>query len=151
MAAVDPADIDGLGIFQDFAYPDLERLSRYLEPVHVSGGKVLFNEGEKGEEMLILLEGRISISKQGDRGHHILTYVGRGKIVGDMALLDREPRSATCVAETDCELLSLTQTSLERMTTQDPPLAFRFMRALARTLSRRLRLASGVLTEQVVG
>lgn len=151
MTSADPAELDGLGIFQGFAYPDLERLSRYLEPLQVEQNAILFNEGEPGQDMLILLEGRIAISKRGDRGEHLLSYAGRGKIVGDMALLDREPRSATCRAETDCRLLRLSQDALNQMASQDPPLAFRFVRALARLLSRRLRRTSGVLTEQVVG
>ncbi|MBD8524486.1 cyclic nucleotide-binding domain-containing protein [Pseudomarimonas arenosa] len=148
---VDAADIDGLSIFQGLAYPDLELLCRYLHPLTVHQGNVLFSEGDPGDEMLILLSGTIAISKQGDRGQHLLSYAERGKIVGDMALLDREPRSATCVAETDCQLLSLSQSALDKMASQHPPLAFRFMRALARLLSRRLRRTSGVLTEQVVG
>lgn len=151
MSAVDAGQIDGLSFFQGFAYPDLELLCGYLQPRSVAAGEVIFTEGEPGEDMLILLSGRVAVHKGGERGQHLLSYEGHGRVIGDMALLDREPRSATCLADSACELLSLKAASLERMASEHPALAFRFMRALAGMLSRRLRRTSGVLAEYLVG
>ncbi|MGE5493150.1 MAG: hypothetical protein ACM31P_17915, partial [Actinomycetota bacterium] len=52
--------IDGLDLFQDFAYHDLEILSRHLGQTSVDKGEVIFNEGDPGSFMLILIDGRIS-------------------------------------------------------------------------------------------
>jgi CRP-like cAMP-binding protein len=64
-----------------------------------------------------------------------------------MALIDQERRSATCRAESDCELLTISTESLHKLSVEHPRLAYRFMFCLARLLSRRLRRTSGMLVE----
>jgi CRP-like cAMP-binding protein len=113
----------------------------------VKRGEVVFNEGDPGNNMLILVDGKLSVFKGGESGRHLLSYEGRGRIVGEMSLLDHERRSATCVAESDCELLTLGSDGLERMAAEHPALAYRFMYRLARLLSKRLRKTSGMLVE----
>jgi CRP/FNR family transcriptional regulator, cyclic AMP receptor protein len=142
--------IDGLEFFQGFAYRELETVSRYLSYRTADKAEIIFNEGDPGTYMLILIEGRVSILKAGEHGRHLLSYEGRGRIVGDMALIDRELRSATCVAETECEFLSLNHEGLDRLAVEHPGLAYRFMFCLARLLSRRLRRTSGVLAEHLM-
>lgn len=142
--------IDGLEFFQGYAYRDLETFSRYLGHRKASAGEVIFDEGDPGSYMLILIEGRVSILKAGESGRHLLSYEGRGRIIGDMALIDHELRSATCVADNDCEFLALNHDALDRLAAEYPPLAYRFMFSLARLLSRRLRRTSGVLAEHLM-
>jgi CRP/FNR family cyclic AMP-dependent transcriptional regulator len=142
--------IDGLEFFQEFAYPELEALSRYFRQSSVGKGSVIFDEGEPGTSMLILIDGRISIYKTGENGRHLLSYEGRGRVIGEMALLDRERRSAQCVADTDCELLAIDHAGLERLSKEHPLLAYRFMSSLARLLSKRLRRTSGMLAEYLM-
>lgn len=139
--------IDGLEFFQAFPFRDLEILSGYFGQMSVAKDDVIFNEGDPGTFMLILIEGRISIYKTSDSGRHLLSHEVRGRIVGEMALLDQERRSAQCVAETACELLTITQAGLEKLAEEHPHLAYRFMHSLARLLSKRLRRTSGVLAE----
>lgn len=139
--------IDGLDFFQDYSYKELEILSRYLGQTSVEKGEVIFNEGDPGSFMLILIEGRISIYKSGENGRHLLSYEGKGRIIGEMALLDRERRSAQCVADTPCEVLTLNHEGLERLAAEHPMLGYRFMFSLARLLSKRLRRTSGMLAE----
>lgn len=139
--------IDGLDLFQDFAYHDLEILSRHLGQTSVDKGEVIFNEGDPGSFMLILIDGRISIYKSGESGRHLLSYEGKGRIIGEMALLDRERRSAQCVAETACEFVTINHEGLDRLAADYPVVAYRFMLALARLLSKRLRRTSGILAE----
>lgn len=142
--------IDGLDFFQDFSYPELETLGRYFRQTSLDQGTVIFNEGDPGTSMLILIEGKISIYKAGESGRHLLSYEGKGRVIGEMALLDHERRSAQCVAETDCELLAIDHASLEKLSKEHSPLAYRFMFSLARLLSKRLRRTSGMLAEYLV-
>ncbi|MBK7005337.1 MAG: cyclic nucleotide-binding domain-containing protein [Burkholderiales bacterium] len=107
----------------------------------------MFEEGDPGDTMLILAEGKLSIFKGGEHGTQLLSHEGRGRMVGEMALLDNERRSATCVADTDCEVLSLSLEGLSRMSRETPLLAYKFMFSLARILSRRLRKTSGLLVD----
>lgn len=142
--------LDGLELFRDFTYGELKIISRFLIFETKAAGEVIFNEGDPGTFMLILAEGRVSVFKGGEQGKHLLSYEGRGRFLGEMALLDRELRSATCVTETACKILTLDQGTLDRMENDCPRLAYRFTLCLARLLSRRLRKASGMLVEYLV-
>lgn len=140
--------LDDLELFQGlFAYPELECLASYMNTLTVRKGEVIFNEGDKGGYMLILIDGKMEVSKSGDGGLHLLSYEGKGRVLGEMALIDRETRSATCVASTDCEMVSLSTDSLEKLATTHPPVAYKLMFVLARLLSRRLRRTSGLLAD----
>lgn len=142
--------LDGLELFTEFSYPDLKVIGRYMTQVTKKQGELIFSEGDPGDHMLILIEGKLSIFKGGEHGTHLLCHEGRGRIVGEMALLDHERRSASCVADSNCEMLILNETSLQRMVAEAPILAYRFMFGLAKLLSRRLRRTSGMLVEYLV-
>lgn len=140
--------LDQLELFQsDFSYKELEAIGRYMSFRSAYRREIIFNEGDPGSHMLILISGRMEISKSGDGGLHLLSYEGKGRILGEMALIDHEPRSATCVAASDCEMLSLNHDGLERLLADSPALAYKLMFLLARLLSRRLRRTSGLLAD----
>lgn len=139
--------LDGLELFNDFTYSELEVIARYLSLEDAKEGKVIFREGEKGNFMLILTSGRIAIYKDSGHGDQLLSNEVRGRVIGEMALLDYEPRSATCVADTDCEMLVFTQSGLKRLTNDHPAIAYHFMFYLARLLSKRLRRTSGIVAD----
>lgn len=143
--------LDGLDLFAAFSYAELKAIGRHMDLLRREKGSVIFNEGDPGDYMLILAEGKLAVFKGGEHGSQLLSYEGRGRLVGEMALLDHERRSATCVAETDCVFLTLNAAGLEAMAHEHPLLAYRFTHALARLLSRRLRKTSGMLVEFMVG
>ena len=139
--------LDELDLFQGFAYPELEIIARYLHFEEVEQGTAIFSEGDPGNYMFILVKGRISILKGGEHGGQLLSHEVPGRIIGEMTLLDQERRSATCLADTDCELLSLTSDNLKKLATESPTVSYRFMFCLARLLSRRLRRVSGIMAD----
>jgi CRP-like cAMP-binding protein len=139
--------LDGLELFKDFTYPELKTIAGYLSYRCVKQDEIVFNEGDAGNYMLILVEGTLAVFKRGEVGRHLLSYEGRGRVVGEMALIDHERRSATCMATTDSELMTLAIDGLQRMAAEHPGIAYRFMNALAYLLSRRLRRTSGKLVE----
>lgn len=139
--------LDEIDIFQDFSYAELELLSRYLRLEEIKRGDVVFREGERGNYMMIMLSGRMAIFKGGANAQHLLSYEGRGRIVGEMALIDHELRSATCIAEESCEMLTLTQDSLKKLASEQPAVAYHFMLFMARLLSKRLRRVSGMMAD----
>ena len=142
------ADIlDELDLFQDFPYSELEIVGRYLHLEDIVKGAEIFREGDPGTYMLILVEGSISIFKGSEHGRQLLSHEERGRIIGEMAMLDQERRSATCVAETDCELLTLSGEKLKLFAAEHPAVAYRFMFCIARLLSRRLRRVSGMMAD----
>ena len=139
--------LDGLELFKGFSYPELKTIASYLTFLQVKKDEIIFNEGDAGNHMLILVKGSLAVFKGGELGRHLLSYDGRGRVVGEMALIDQERRSATCMASTNCELMILSTDGLTRMATGHPGLAYRFMFSLASLLSRRLRRTSGMLVE----
>jgi len=139
--------LDEIELFQDFAYPELEVISRYLRLEDADAKSIIFKEGERGNYMVILLSGRIGIYKGGVRHLQLLSQEGRGRIVGEMSLLDNELRSATCIAEEHCELLTMTQESLKKLAREHTAVAYHFMLHLARFLSKRLRRVSGMMAD----
>ena len=139
------ADIlDELAVFQGFPYGDLATIAAYLNLEQVPKGEVIFSEGDPGTYLLILCQGRVAIFKGGEHGSQLLSLEERGRIVGEMALLDHESRSASCIADTDCELLILSEENLKKLAAEHSAVAYRLMLCIARLLSRRLRRASGI-------
>src|SRR6185436_8031956 len=77
--------------------------------------EVVFHEKEIGDSLFIILHGRVKVAIFGDDGKEVtLSILGDGDFFGEMALLDQEPRSATIIAEEDCELLSLQRDDFTR-------------------------------------
>jgi CRP/FNR family transcriptional regulator, cyclic AMP receptor protein len=140
--------LDNLELFQGlFSYQELETLGRFMAFQTVTQREVIFHEGDPGDYMMILVEGRMEVSKSGDGGLHLLSYEGRGRVLGEMALLDHEPRSATCVAATDCDLLTLNEEGMAKLVQDYPGIAYKVVYLLAKLLSRRLRRTSGLLAD----
>jgi CRP/FNR family cyclic AMP-dependent transcriptional regulator len=141
--------LDGLELFADFSYPELQHIGRFVGYQGLKQGEVVFREGDPGSFMLILVEGQLSIYKGGEHGQRLLSYEGRGRVVGEMALLDHERRSATCIVDKDSLFITFDHTGLEQLAEHYPGLAYHFMLSLARLLSKRLRRTSGLLVEHL--
>lgn len=131
-------------------FPPAEILSaaRYFSINHVEEGDVIFNEGDKGTFMCIITEGNVSVQKANQDNENIeMAILQKDRTIGEMAVLDGERRSATCIAATDCTLLILSRDSLEKMIAESPKIAAKVIRAIAVSLSRRLRMADGQLVD----
>lgn len=140
--------LDELELFHGFfSFPELKCMSSCMNIISAKKDDVIFREGEKGGYMLILLEGKMQVSKSGDGGLHLLSFEGKGRVLGEMALIDHETRSATCVAAVDCEMVSLSADNLEKLVAEHPRIAYKLMFVLARLLSRRLRRTSALLAD----
>ncbi len=138
-------------LFRDFQTVDLRSVARYFRAVTINKGEIIFQEGDIGTFMCVVSAGNISVTKFDSDGHLVeLTMLRRGRVFGEMAVLDGEYRSATCVAAEDCVLLILSRDSLSKMELDVPSTAARVIRALAVSLSRRLRLADGKLVDQQI-
>ena len=67
---------------------------------HLRSGEVLFKEGAQGDEMYLIRSGKIRIVKDLEGTQKTLAVIGEGEFFGEMALLDKRPRSASAIAET---------------------------------------------------
>jgi CRP/FNR family cyclic AMP-dependent transcriptional regulator len=99
-----------------------------------AAGEVLFREGERGEEMYVIQSGLVQILKRvGDRDRPLAT-LGRGEFLGEMAILNGRPRSATALALEDTRCLVIGASTLEQMVTSNAEIALRLVKKLARRL-----------------
>ncbi len=138
-------------LFRDFQTGDLRTVARYFRAVTISKGEVIFREGDVGTFMCLVSAGDISVTKLDSEGRAVeITLLRRGRVFGEMAVLDGEFRSATCTAAQECVLLILSRDALSKMELEVPSTAARVIRALAVSLSRRLRLADGKLVDQQI-
>jgi CRP-like cAMP-binding protein len=135
-------------VFKNFPANDIQAAARYFGLSELAKGKTVFKEGDMGTFMCIVSSGDVSVLKSNLEGKDIvLAKLHEGRTFGEMALLDGERRSATCIAATDCVLLMLSQESLEKMLNEAPRTAANVIRAVAIALSKRLRMADGKLVD----
>lgn len=106
-------------------------------------GDLIFREGDMAEEMYVVLRGEVHILKELPDSRKVLKSMGEGDMFGEMALVDRKPRSATAEAATDTDLFVIKNNDLEKIVSHQPD----FVLKLVRILSSRLREADGLIQE----
>lgn len=140
--------LDGTELFSGFPWPEIMTLSTCVTAHDAQPGHVLFREGMPGDALYVLIRGLVETRK--DDGTHqaaVIATESGGRAIGEMALIDGEPRSASCVVAEPSTLLVLTRDNFKRLTKQHPALALRVTLRIARLMSRRLRSTSGRLVE----
>src|SRR5580658_8335508 len=133
----DPQDLPGLatflagiGLFASLDDATRLELARELEPVDVPAGEVIFRQGDAGEGLFVVVSGRLRVSVAADGPDHVLYDVGRGAVVGEMALVTDRPRAATVRAVRDSDLLLLRVSSFMALLERSPALVSGVMRLL---------------------
>ena len=110
---------------------------------NVDAGKIVFQEGEEGDQMFIIQDGSVKISRHIGGKEQILAILGKGDFFGEMALVDDSPRSATAMAEEDgTQLLVLDKSKFTYLLRHQPDFALVVMGKLC----RQLREANKALT-----
>src|SRR5450631_4493167 len=85
--------------FVEFNHEDIQRLASFMLVYRAQPEQVLIREGDGGDFMLLLIQGQVDILKNNQRGERqMMTTVGPGMTLGEMSMIDGEPRFATCVA-----------------------------------------------------
>ncbi len=105
-------------------------------------GAVVFREGEHDDTMYVIQTGQVAIVKGDYEDPVVLAYRGSGEILGEMALLDDQPHSASVIALEETQLLCVHRTDFQRLLEGDPALVMQIMS----TLSTRLRMAEDIRT-----
>jgi CRP/FNR family cyclic AMP-dependent transcriptional regulator len=120
---------------------EMKLLATFSSEERFREGSMIFREGEKGDKLYIVLDGRVRISKFiPGVGEEALTVLDRGDFFGEMALIDEKPRSADAKAhESDATVLSIDRATLNEILSMDPHASLQFLNLLCRMISRRLR------------
>ncbi len=95
-----------------------------------SAGQRVFSVGDPGDVMYAVRDGEVEVIVQ----DKVVEVVGPGGVFGEMALIDKQPRSATAVCRTDCQLIPINETRFKFLVQQTPFFAVEVMRLLVRRL-----------------
>jgi CRP-like cAMP-binding protein len=115
-------------LFEDLSRKELVQLARASENLEVAPGKVLCNEGEVGQEFFVIIDGKVEVTRKGKRA----AMRGGGEFVGEIALLEETPRTATVTAKTPLRLFVLTRKDFRHLVNENPSVERKVLRALAR-------------------
>lgn len=138
-------------LFSHLSPAELRAAAHYFGVNKIAEYEVIFNEGDIGLFMCIVHSGSIAVIKANQNEELVeMVKLGHGRAFGEMAVLDGERRSATCRAAEDSILLTLSKEALDKMLEEHPRIAARVIRAIAVSLSRRLRMAVGQLVDHIV-
>ena len=143
-------------LLENFSQPEVLLLAHFMQVYRAAAGAEVIREGDGGDFMLMLLEGRIEVHKR-DRWNtqQLLAAVESGRTLGEMSMIDGEPRFATCVAAEPSVIAVLDRESLARIIVEQPLLGAKVLMELVLMLSHRLRATSqrllGLLDEQSQG
>lgn len=138
--------IEHIHLFEDFGRDEIEILGRYLKAYRAPAGREIIREAEPGDFMVLLIEGSVEIVKLDSRGlPQCLAVAGPGKTLGEMSLIDGEPRFASCVTREPCVFAALDRTALSRIVAEQPKIGVKILMELLMLLNQRLRIVSGEL------
>lgn len=135
-------------LFARFDSDEIDALAAYLQVYRVGAGLAFITEGDPGDFMAIIIEGRVDVYKQQAYAERTLMgSVGPGKTLGEMSLVDGEPRFATCIAAEPTLFAVLSGAALQRILTEAPQLGQKILLHLLLLLNQRLRAVSAKLVE----
>ena len=139
----------GVVLFKDVEEQVLLALWPSFRERRLKKGDVVFRAGDPGEELFLIRDGSIVVSKPvTGRVEQVLSRLGGGEVFGEMSVFgDERRRSATCQAEIDSLLYSLDRDSLSRFVTGSPLAAAKFFQQMAQVAFKRLRDSSDLVAE----
>jgi CRP/FNR family transcriptional regulator, cyclic AMP receptor protein len=121
-------------------------LLKSMVEISLGRGEALFHEGDPGDQLYVVIEGKIKLSRSSGDGRENLTGVlGPGEMFGELSLFDPGPRTSTATALTTTRLLALGHTELQPWLSTRPEVA----RSLLRAMARRLRRTNETLADLV--
>jgi CRP-like cAMP-binding protein len=144
------AKIHGMTLYspllENFNLPEIRLLSHFMHVYRAAPGVEIIREGEAGDFMMLLVEGRIEVFKQDKwNAPRLIAVLEAGATLGEMSMIDGEPRFASCIAAEPTTVAVLSREALARIIVEQPMLGAKVLMELALMLSQRLRQTSSRL------
>ena len=132
--------------FAEFSREDIAVLAGYMVVYRAAPGETIIREADGGDYMLLIIEGAVDIFKRGTRDEQQhMTTVGPGMTLGEMSMIDGEPRFATCIATEPTVFSVLHRDDMAKIILDHPSLGSKILVKMVTMLSLRLRQTSGRL------
>ena len=123
-----------------------------MASVTLSRGQVLFHEGDPGDRLYVIVDGKIKLGRtSGDGRENLLAILGPGEMFGELSLFDPGPRNATATAVADTQMIGLGNEDLTSWLSGRPDVARHLLRALARRLRRTNEALADLVFSDVPG
>ncbi|RKG56832.1 cyclic nucleotide-binding domain-containing protein [Corallococcus sp. AB011P] len=137
---MDAAVLKKVALFEGLTQGQLAKVARIAQSRSHPAGDFLFREGDTGQDMFILADGKVRISKSVPGiGEEALAILEPGQYFGEMAVIEDSPRSADAIAHTSCTVWVIERAKLDQLMFTDKDLAYVLLWTFVRTLSERLR------------
>jgi CRP-like cAMP-binding protein len=141
--------IDATQWANEYSFPQVKRLAGFMDVYRVPKETLLFYEGDKHVYMVLIATGQVHVVKfDSHRTPKRITTLGAGKTIGEMSLIDGEPRSASATAA-DATLLVMTASQFESLLKEWPRIGTALVLKIAKLMSLYLRQTSGRLIDHL--
>lgn len=141
---VDPGVLQGCYIVTGLLDTQIAKIAALGDHKRFTSGQLICEIGATADELFVVLEGSVAVTTaDGDR----LGEIGKGSVIGEIALVDARPRTANVVAVGQVELASFPADAIRRLMNADRDLGFTMLATIARVLAGRLRQADAKIDE----
>ncbi len=140
-----------ISIFDDLDPQELKTIVSYMQTVNINPNETVFREGDRGDYVCFVADGILDVVKTSEPGNRVvISTLQKGRSIGEMAVLDNFPRSASVVACTEATLLTLSRDNFAHILTEHPRTGIKILKGMARLLSLNLRKTSSRLADYML-
>jgi len=123
-----------------------------MDTVKIAKGSILFKEGDDGEHVYIIIDGKLKLgTSSGDGRENLLSILGPGEMFGELSLFDPGPRTSTATAVTDAKLLSLSHEKVIPWLRENPEVSLQLLTRLSQRLRRTNEAVGDLVFSDVPG
>jgi CRP-like cAMP-binding protein len=142
--------IDGTQWANEFSFAQVKKLAAYVNVYRIPEETVLFFEGDSNAFLMLIAVGQVHVVKfDSQRNPKRIATLGPGKTIGEMSIIDGEPRSAAAVTAVESTLLVMTADKFNRLLDEWPRVAVVLVMKIAKLMSQYLRQTSGRLIDHL--
>lgn len=139
-------------LFEALDSESAAELRTIVTEVRLSRGQRLFAEGDEGDRLFVVLDGKIKLTRMASDGReNLVSVLGPGEMFGELSLFDPRPRTMSATAVTETELAALAHAALRPWLTSRPQVAMHLLGALARRLRRTNEVMADLVFTDVPG
>ena len=142
--------IDSTSWAHEFSFAQIKHLAFYIDVYRVPKETILFYEGDKTAYLVLIVTGQVHVVKFDAMRHpHHIATLGPGKTIGEMCIIDGEPRSASAVTATDATLVVMTAEKFGALMEDRPRIGAVLVMKIAKLMSQYLRRTSCQLIDNL--
>ncbi len=128
-----------VALFSACSNKELEKVAKASDEISMTAGTLIIDQGQTGREAFVVVEGDVVVK----RNNRKVATLGPGDVVGELSLLDKGPRTATVVCDTDCTLLVIDQRRFLGVVDDIPAISHKLLASLARRIRELDRASYG--------